>query len=320
MGSVDNSGGRDKHFSSNSLSESPIPFSVSSDPHKRLRVRGSVCSVAEGTNRTGSNFFPGSMILFPSLLGPQENGRNETSYRPFYFEYLPCDPPFQNGDQQVHRGFYTPRSLVDIARFSRCLFPLPYFCGFQEIPSLRVGQQSFSVSRSPIRISHSFFGLYQIWQVVSAHLHTLSIQIHSYLDDSLIKELNPDILLSHTQTVIDLLLELGFLISWKKSEIIPSQDSVFLGEHFRTDLGLVFPPEEKLLALRQFILTFLAKTSVTARQFSQLLGLLNSLADVVQLGHLHIRPLQFYLLEHWTPSSQDWDCHDINCNIVESGV
>jgi hypothetical protein len=142
----------------------------------------------------------------------------------------------------------------------------------------------------------------KIFQVVSAHLHTLSIQIHSYLDDSLVKELNSDILLSHTQTVIDL-LELGFLISWKKSEIIPSQDFVFLGEHFRTDLGLVFPPEEKFLALRQFILTFLAKTSVTARQFSQLLGLLNSLADVVQLGRLHIRPLQFYLLEHWTPSS-----------------
>ena len=32
----------------------------------------------------------------------------------------------------------------------------------------------------------------KICQVVSAHLHTLSIQIHSYLDDSLVKELNPD--------------------------------------------------------------------------------------------------------------------------------
>jgi hypothetical protein len=147
----------------------------------------------------------------------------------------------------------------------------------------------------------------KIFQVVSAHLHTLSIQIHSYLDDFLIKELKPDILLSHTQTVIYLLLELGFLISWKKSEVIPSQDFVFLGEHFRMDLGLVFSPEEKFLALRQFILTFLAKTSVTACQFSQLLGLLNSLADVVQLGRLHICPLQFYLLEHWTPSSQDWE-------------
>ena len=84
---------------------------------------------------------------------------------------------------------------------------------------------------------------------------------------------------------------------------------MFLGEHFRTDLGLVFPAEEKFLSLRQFILGLQTKTSVTARRFSQLLGLLNSLADLVQLGRLHIRPLQFYLLEHWTPASQDWETH-----------
>jgi hypothetical protein len=59
----------------------------------------------------------------------------------------------------------------------------------------------------------------------------------------------------------------------------------------------------------QFILIFLAKTSVTARQFSHLLGLLNPLGDVVQLGRIRIRPLQFYLREHWTPSSQDWEAY-----------
>ena len=118
-------------------------YSLFGSSQTSTSVRGSVCSVAEGSNRTGSNFLPGSTILFPSLLGPQEKGGNETSNRPFYFEYLPCGPPFQNGDQQVHQGFYTPRNVVDIARFNRCLFPLPYFCGFQEIPSLRVGQQSF---------------------------------------------------------------------------------------------------------------------------------------------------------------------------------
>ena len=47
--------------------------------------------------------------------------------------------------------------------------------------------------------------------------------------------------------------------------------------------------------------------SVTARQFSQLLGFLNSLADVVPLGRLRIRPLQFFLQEHWDSASQDWE-------------
>ena len=63
------------------------------------------------------------------------------------------------------------------------------------------------------------------------------------------------------------------------------------------------------MALRQFILIFLAKTSVSARQFSHLLGLLNPIGDVVQLGRIRIRPLQFYLREHWTPSSQDWEAY-----------
>ncbi|CAG2240950.1 unnamed protein product [Mytilus edulis] len=110
-----------------------------------------------------------------------------------------------------------------------------------------------------------------------------------------------------TDLVINCFLSLGFLISWKKSEIIPSQDFVFLGEHFLTSVGLVLPPEEKFTKLCQKIHLFLTVQSVTARQFLQLLGLLNSLADVIPLGRLHIRPLQFYLHKLWIAASQEWE-------------
>jgi hypothetical protein len=56
--------------------------------------------------------------------------------------------------------------------------------------------------------------------------------------------------------VIGLLLKLGFLISWKKSELVPSQDVIFLGEHYRTDLGLVFSPEEKIVTLQFLVNKF----------------------------------------------------------------
>ncbi|CAG2239794.1 unnamed protein product [Mytilus edulis] len=132
-------------------------------------------------------------------------------------------------------------------------------------------------------------------------------QIHSYLDDSLLKEFCPIKLRVQTDLVINCFLSLGFLISWKKSEIIPSQDFVFLGEHFLTSVGLVLPPEEKFTKLCQKIHLFLTVQSVTARQFLQLLGLLNSLADVIPLGRLHIRPLQFYLHKLWIAASQEWE-------------
>jgi hypothetical protein len=65
------------------------------------------------------------------------------------------------------------------------------------------------------------------------------------------------------------LLDLGFLISWKKSQILPSQDFLFLGEHYRTDLGLIFPPEEKFQSLCQKILIEIGK-SCCSRQIREI--------------------------------------------------
>jgi hypothetical protein len=50
--------------------------------------------------------------------------------------------------------------------------------------------------------------------------------------------------------------DLGFLISWKKSELTPSQNFLFLWEHYRTDMGLICPPEEKFVSPLQRILLF----------------------------------------------------------------
>jgi hypothetical protein len=54
----------------------------------------------------------------------------------------------------------------------------------------------------------------QVFQTVTAHLHTLSVQAHSYLDDSLLKEFDSEILSRHTCLFIRLLLDLGILISY----------------------------------------------------------------------------------------------------------
>jgi len=42
-------------------------------------------------------------------------------------------------------------------------------------------------------------------------------------------------------------MKLGFIPSREKSDIIPSEDFVFLGYRFRTDLGIVLPPLDKFL-------------------------------------------------------------------------
>jgi hypothetical protein len=52
---------------------------------------------------------------------------------------------------------------------------------------------------------------------------------------------------------------------------------------------------------------FFQISSVPARQFLQLIGFLISLMDVIPLGCLHIRPIQWYLKEFWHPVTQMWE-------------
>jgi hypothetical protein len=182
----------------------------------------------------------------------------------------------------IHLGMWTT------SRFDRRLFPYSYFPQVPQVPEICLGRQGIRFQDDAFGLSTTPLVFTRIFQAVVAHLHSQSIFIHSYLDDSLLKNMSQFLLKDHTHFVIGLLLKLGFLIAWKKSELVPSQDIIFLGEHYRTDLGLVFPPEGKIVTLQFLVNKFFQISSVPARQFLQLIGFLISLMDVIPLGRLHI--------------------------------
>ncbi|CAG2224371.1 unnamed protein product [Mytilus edulis] len=62
----------------------------------------------------------------------------------------------------------------------------------------------------PFCLSTAPLAFTKLMQVAIAHLHSQAIQIHSYLDDSLMKELSPEKLYLNTDVAIRLLLSLGF--------------------------------------------------------------------------------------------------------------
>ena len=244
MSSVDNSGGLELPFKQlPPLSESPIPFSVSSDPHKRLRLSEEVSVLLQKaaieqvpTSSLGPGFYSRLFLV------PQKGGMRPVIDLSILNTYLVA-PHFKMETNRSIRASMLPGMWSTLLDLTDAYFHCPISVAFMKYLRFVWDNKVFRFRALPFGLAIAPLVFAKIFQVVSAHLHKLSIQIHSYLDDSLVKELNSDILLSHTQTVIDLLLELGFLISFKKSEVIPSQDFVFLGEHSRTDLGLVFPQE-----------------------------------------------------------------------------
>ena len=147
----------------------------------------------------------------------------------------------------------------------------------------------------------------KLLQTVVGYLHSRGVDIHIYFDDSLMLHLNRDTLVGSTRSVLSTLLRLGFIPSREKSEVIPSQDFIFLGNRFLTDSGLVLPTRAKFQRAKELVLLLNSLGSIQVRWFLRLLGFLNSIADVVPLGRLHIRPLQMFLLSKWKPASLQWD-------------
>lgn len=290
------------------LSNTPVVLNQTSDPLKSELLSVEVETLLEKAaieEISSSNLSPGFYSRL--FLVPKKTGGMRPVIDLSILNTHLIIPHFKMETNRSIRASILPGMWTTSLDLSDAYFHVPIAPSFRKYLRFVWKNRIFQFRALPFGLSTAPLVFTKIMQAALAHLHSLAIQIHSYLDDSLIKEICPIKLKCQTETVIKFFLSLGFLISWKKSEITPSQDFIFLGEHYLTNLGLVLPPEEKFLALCQKIQFFLSQESVSARQFLQLLGLLNSLADVIPLGRLHIRPIHFYLHRFWTPVSQDWE-------------
>ena len=74
---------------------------------------------------------------------------------------------------------------------------------------------------------------------------------------------------------------------------------------YHLDMGLTFPPMDRIDKIEDMINVLLKARVTTAYFWLSLLGLLNSVTCAIPLGKLHVRPLQIYLLAHGAPVSRD---------------
>ena len=71
------------------------------------------------------------------------------------------------------------------------------------------------------------------------------IRIHQYLDDWLVRASTHHTCLQHTQTLVTLCQELGWLVNKEKSELVPTQVFNFVGYQFDLKEGKVRPTVER---------------------------------------------------------------------------
>ena len=91
---------------------------------------------------------------------------------------------------------------------------------------------------------------------VLASIRLKGIHIHPYLDDLLLRAQSPQALHWAVQQSLLTLTQAGYIVNLKKSELQPTQDLVFIGGRFSTDVGMVSLPEDRVQALVELISRF----------------------------------------------------------------
>ena len=127
------------------------------------------------------------------------------------------------------------------------------------------------------------------------------LRLLAYLDDWLLLSSEQRKLLSETQTVLQLLEGLGWVLAVAKCQLQPLQRFPFLGANFDTVQNTVSPSEARASALARLAGRLQTLQALRARDMLRLLGHLASMIDIVPLTRLHMRGLQLCLLRQWRP-------------------
>ncbi|VDH91324.1 Hypothetical predicted protein [Mytilus galloprovincialis] len=126
-----------------------------------------------------------SRVLIPGCSWSQENGENETGSRSFCSQSVSGVPHFKMETTGLS-GRQFIRNLDNLSRFDGRLFSHPDFSQVSSFPETVWADKVYS-SRLAFCLAIAPLVLPRIFQTVVSYLHTQAVLIHSYLDDSLIK-------------------------------------------------------------------------------------------------------------------------------------
>ena len=167
-------------------------------------------SADQGCLRAGSASI--SRLLQPVIHGYESFRGVETGHRPFHSELEVSADILQDGDTSIRSSLGS------------------WWGG------------GVPVQGTLLRLFHGSASFYQGMAPVAAILHRMGVQLRRYLDAWLLQASSREQVLFVLRTVLQLCRCLGIIVNWEKSQVIPTQQIVYLGVILDSLLsGLLLP-------------------------------------------------------------------------------
>ena len=165
---------------------------------------------------------------------------------------------FLNTDPRDNKNLPTARGVVHLHRLQGRILPYTNSQLVQEVHAFSHPGSVLPFQSPTLWSVHSTHGITVVAKEVKLMALQRGIRIHQYLDDWLVRATSYQTCLQHTQTLVALCRELGWLVNKEKSELDPKQVFNFIGYQFDLREGKVRPTSERWQTLTDKILSILS--------------------------------------------------------------
>ena len=218
-------------------------------PQEQLPVGG--IASADRQKCSGASTEPNISRAFqPTVFGSKTKQQVETHSRPVQVKSLSQGGEIQNGNTRNHQNLPSARGVGHIHRLQRRL--LPYSTGtVQEVSRVSCPRPDIQFKALPFGLSTAPMEFTVVAKEVKLMAIHKGIRIHQYLDDWLVRARSHQVCLQHTQTLVKMCQDLGWLVNLEKSEEEPKQVFNFVGYQFDLRSGRVRPTPDRWQNLQE---------------------------------------------------------------------
>ena len=267
-------------------------------PQEQLPVGRITSAYGQKCSRTGpqSNI---SGVFQSTFSSPKTQQQMEANTGSKQTKPFPQGGEIQIGDTRNHQNIPPTGGVGHLSRLQGCLLPHTNTGTIQEIPKISCPGPDLQFKALPFGLSTVPMEFTVLAKEVKLMAIRKGIRIHQYLDDWLVRARSQETCLQHTQILIKMCQDLGWLVNLEKSELEPKQVFDFVGYQFDLRSGRVRPTLDWWQSLQDKIQVLLLLPACPVRQFMSLIGLLTATEKQVHLGRLHMRPIQWHLKNNW---------------------
>ena len=192
-------------------------------------------------------------VLQPSFLVPKPNNQ----WRPVldlstWNTFLNTESFKMETPETIRTSLHSGEWVTSID-FKDAYFYIPIHSQSRKYMRFHIQDQSYQFKALPFGLSTAPMEFTVVAKKVKLMALQRGIRIHQYLDDWLVRATSHQTCLQHTQTLVALSRELGWLVNKEKSELEPKQVFNLIGYQFDLREGKVRPTPDHWQTLQHIV-------------------------------------------------------------------